>query len=100
MRRILDSDVKQSALGQLKLLAEVVEFKQRFYPRGWARHDLAVQCSLKLAQEEHVLESVRKDYQNMCDMIFGEVLDFDATMQTLQTLEGKINGLKLESTES
>ena len=92
LARMVDSGVKENALGQLELLAEVVEFKQRFYPRGWARYDLAVPGSLKLVPEEHVLESVRKDYQNMRDMIFGEVLDFDTMMQTLQTLEEEING--------
>lgn len=100
LARMVNSGVKENALGQLGLLAEVVEFKQRFYPRGWARYDLAVPGSLKLVPEEHVLESVRKDYKNMRDMIFGEVLDFDAMMQTLQTLEEEINGAKLESAES
>jgi len=100
LARMANSDVKQNALGQFKLLAEVVEFKQRFYPRGWAQYDLAVPGSLKLVPEEHVLESVRKDYQNMRDMIFGEVLDFDAMMQTLQTLEKEINEAKLESAEN
>ena len=100
LARMVNSGVKESALDQLDLLAEVVEFKQRFYPRGWARYDLAVPGSLKLVPEEHVLESVRKDYQNMRDMIFGEVLYFDAMMQTLQALEEEINGSKLESAES
>lgn len=98
--KMANSDVKQNVLGHFELLADVVEFKQRFYPRGWARYDLAVPGSLKLVPEGHVLESIRKDYQNMRDMIFGEVLDFDAMMQTLQTLEQEINGPKLEHVES
>lgn len=92
LAKMANSDVKQQALGNLDLLAQVVEFKQRFYPRGWAQYDQAVARSMKLIPEGQVLESVRKDYQDMQDMIFGEAPDFEEMMQTLQTLEKEING--------
>jgi hypothetical protein len=89
--RMANSAVRQRALEQLDLLADVVEFKQRFYPRGWAQYDLAVPGSLKLAPQGHVLDSVRKDYRDMRAMIFGDVPDFEAILHTLQTLEKEIN---------
>lgn len=41
LAKLADSEIKSSALADTDLLANVVEFKQRFYPRGWARYDLA-----------------------------------------------------------
>ena len=94
LAKMANSAVKNSALGNLDLLAEVVEFKKRFYSRGWANYDLAVPGSLKLSPDGHVLNSVKNDYKKMRDMIFGDVLDFDVMMKTLHTLEQEINALK------
>lgn len=85
------SPVKQSALTDLDLLADVVAFKQRFYPRGWARYDLATPGTLKLVPPEAVLTIVEKDYRAMRNMIFGEVLDFKEVMKRLHQLEVEIN---------
>lgn len=92
LAKMAKSTVKQRALGDQDLLAQVVEFKQRFYPRGWAQYELAIPGSLRLVPEGRVLEAVRKDYQKMQDMIFGQALDFSDIMQTLQALEKEING--------
>ena len=92
LAKMANSDVKQRALADFGLLAEVVEFKQRFYPRGWARYDLAIPGALKLVPEKHILKVIRKDYLNMRNMIFGEVPEFEDMMQTLQRLEREING--------
>ena len=42
------SRVRAVALADPKLLADVVAFKQRFYPSAWARYDLAVPGSFRL----------------------------------------------------
>lgn len=41
LAKLADSEIKTSALADTELLTSVVEFKQQFYPRGWARYDLA-----------------------------------------------------------
>lgn len=92
LAKMANSIVKKQALANLDLLAQVVEFKQRFYPRGWAQYDSAIPGSLRLVPGGHVLESVRKDYHDMQDMIFGEAVEFEDMMQTLQILEKEING--------
>lgn len=93
LARMADSPVKDAALAKLDLLAEVVAFKQRFYPRGWARYDLAVPGSLRLVPEGHVLAVVEADYRAMTNMIFGMVPTFGSILASLQALEGEINGL-------
>lgn len=35
------NEVKEEALSDLELLKNVVEFKQKFYPRTWAKYEKA-----------------------------------------------------------
>ncbi|MDF1589221.1 MAG: nucleotidyl transferase AbiEii/AbiGii toxin family protein [Gammaproteobacteria bacterium] len=85
------SDVKQKALSNLDMLAAVVDFKKRFYDRGWAHYDFAKPGTLRLIPEDHVLRVLRKDYVEMQQMIFGESPSFDEMMTILAELETEIN---------
>ncbi len=91
MAKMAQSPVKAQALTDPELLASVVEFKQHFYPLGWARYDLTKQGTLVLVPKGHVLVSVRSDYRIMENMIFGEVPDFKEILAVLQALQEKIN---------
>ena len=48
LAKMTQSPVKEQALADPGLLASVVAFKHRFYPRGWARYDLAKPSTLML----------------------------------------------------
>lgn len=87
------SPVKDKALADLALLADVVAFKKRFYPRGWAQYDQAKPGTFKLIPPGHVLTAVAKDYAQMRNMIYGHYPDFDEIVAMLQHLEGEINAL-------
>ncbi len=91
LAKMAQSSVKEQALADPRLLVSVVAFKQRFYPRGWARYDLAKPGSLVLVPVSHVLTSVRSDYRAMENMIFGEVLNFEKILAVLQALQEEIN---------
>ena len=73
------------------LLADVVAFKQRFYPRNWARYDLAVPGSLRLVPQGAVLAALEADYQAMAGMIFGPIPSFADIVAQLHALENDIN---------
>ncbi len=92
MAKMAGAPIKDTALADMQLLANVVEFKQRFYPRGWARYELAKPGSLRLVPEGHVLATVEADYRAMANMIFGDMPGFDEVMAVLQTLQDEING--------
>lgn len=94
LARLDASPVKAAALADLALLHEVVAFKQRFYPRPWARYELAMPGSFRLVPAGEVLKTVRADYVSMADMIFGERPEFEEIMTTLAALESEINGLQ------
>jgi hypothetical protein len=87
-----ETDVRQEALEDLSLLREVVEFKTRFYPRGWARYDLAKPGSLKLVPPKRILSEIQKDYESMQEMIFGRHPSFEEIIKGLSLLEKEING--------
>ncbi|MBK8961039.1 MAG: nucleotidyl transferase AbiEii/AbiGii toxin family protein [Proteobacteria bacterium] len=91
LARMAVSPIKAAALADLQLLAEVVDFKDRFYPRGWARYDLARPGSLRLVPDGEVLRAVTNDYVAMANMIFGATLTFDEILGVLAKLEAEIN---------
>ena len=91
MARMAMSPVKDSALQKLDLLRGVAEFKDKFYPRGWARYDLAVPGSFKLVPPDYLMDALKKDYREMRIMIYGDTPDFSEIIQTLSELEDEIN---------
>lgn len=86
-----DAALKAAALGNPELLADVVLFKKKFYPRGWANYDAAKPGSLRLIPPEHILKVMRKDYSAMQDMIFGRCPSFEEILASLTILEKEIN---------
>ena len=92
MAQMAVSPVKDAALADLALLADVVAFKKQFYPRGWAHYELAVPGSLRLVPAGAVLDAVAADYAAMATMIFGTIPPLDDILARLQRLEDEING--------
>lgn len=86
-----DDGVKASSLGQPDLLADVVEFKKKFYHRSWPNYDDAVEGSLKLIPPSQVLTAMQKDYVAMQEMIFGDRPTFEEIIGALTNLEIEIN---------
>lgn len=92
LARMAQAPVGAEALAQPDLLEQVVAFKQRFYPRAWARYDLARRGTLRLVPEGTVLKSVETDYRAMRNMIFGNAPALDSILAVLGRLEAEING--------
>lgn len=84
--------VKERAYEDLSLLLDVVRFKNKFYPRTWAKYDLAKPGTMKLYPPQHCIEIFRKDYKAMEEMIFDEVFPtFDELMSEIKKIESEIN---------
>ncbi len=92
MAMMSGSDVKASALVDMALLNSVVESKTRFYPRTWARYELAKPGSLQLVPPEHIRATLARDYIEMRHMIFGRVPSMDEILSTIRDLQDEING--------
>jgi hypothetical protein len=85
------SEVKLFALEELALLEKVVDFSQRFFPRAWARFDLACPGTLRLEPPRHVEAALRADYSDMREMIYGNYPDFDEVMRSIRALQKEVN---------
>ena len=93
LARLANSPIKALALADLELLESVVASKDRFYPRGWARYDLAKPGSMRLMPPNHIRPALERDYGEMQVMIYGERPAFEELMQQIRTLESEINAL-------
>ena len=88
--KLAGSPVCANAIADLRLLSDVVAFKQRFYPGGWAKYEDAVPGSLKLIPGAAHLRKLRKDHCGMA-VIYGQIPDFDQIVDTVRWLEEQIN---------
>ena len=93
MYMMANSKIKEIALSNLSILEDVVDFKKRFYPRGWANYDLAKPSTIKLIPNDHILENLKKDYKAMKNMIYGGYPDFNELISGIRLLEQEINNL-------
>lgn len=75
----------------IDLLTKVADFKAKFYPRGWARYDLARIGTLKLAPNNYFLKQLENDYIDMEDMIYGEKPEFGEMIEYIRALEEELN---------
>lgn len=91
--RLAKSDIKEKAFKDLKLLEDVVNFKDRFYTCTWAKYETAKPGTFKLVPQTKHLDNLKKDYKQMKIMIFGEVPEFEQILNTTAKLEDEINAL-------
>jgi len=91
LHRLAHSPVRATALHDLNLLKDVVEFKRRFYPCGWAKYEDARPGTFKLLPSEQHRRDLEKDYDGMRVIIFGEIPPFAVIHETLAQLENELN---------
>ena len=86
-------ETRRTVLNAPDLLRRVVDHKKIFYPRRWARYDLAMPASLQLSPSDSWVDFLRRDYDGMQVMLFGEAPTFDQILDGLRTLEHEIRGM-------
>ena len=85
--------IGDNALQQLDLLHRVVEHKKVFFRSSWAHYETAIPGSFHLVPSPERLVSLRTDYAQMKDMIFGDYPEWAVIIQGLKGLETRINAL-------
>ncbi len=88
------STYKAKAFADKELLEKVVRFKEKFYPRGWARYEEAVPKTIRLVPDAYRLKEIKADYNSMEEMFFCKIPEFDEIIQGLADLEKEIHSLK------
>lgn len=94
--KMYHSEVKEEALTDLKLLEEVKEFTMTFYYRAWSEFENVTPGKMKLLPNESTIQTLKKDYEAMKIMIYGDVPSFDAVMDTIKALENEINSKEIK----
>lgn len=84
---LMQSSYAQQLLNSTHLLADVVSFKQKFYPASWANYQTATLSGLSLMPAPAHQKSLEADYQQMAEMIFGAVPRFTDILNTLHQLQ-------------
>lgn len=85
------SECAGNAMKDVSLLKQVVDFKRKFYPRAWARYDLAVPGTVELLPPQHSQHPLQTDYAAMKNMIFGNYPSWEMILQRLAELQRSIN---------
>jgi nucleotidyltransferase AbiEii toxin of type IV toxin-antitoxin system len=80
-----------SALKNLALLEQVVAHKRHFFREAAAHYELAKRGTLRLAPSRKLEGALRRDYEKMREMYFGQEPDFDRVMSDIHELEEAFN---------
>lgn len=91
--RIVQKNLHITAISNMKLLYKVAEFKERFYPRRWAKYDLAKEGKIKLFPAEHNINELKRDYEKMRAMIYGNYPRFEEILDCIKSLEDIISAI-------
>ncbi len=91
---IANSEYKDRAFSKPDLLDKVVLFKQKFYPRTWARYEEADVKHIRLMPDAYRLKEIEKDYKDMVEMFFGEYPSFEEILSRIQELENEIHNIE------
>lgn len=84
---------RNSSLKYQKLLEKVVLFKEKFYPRKWAKYEEATVEKIRLLPDVYRFKEIESDYNQMKEMFFGEVPLFEDLISTISSLEEDIHKL-------
>jgi hypothetical protein len=80
-----------AAMKDLLLLEQVAAHKQHFFREAGAHYDLARKGTLRLAPSRQLEETLRRDFEKMREMYFGNEPDFDSVMNDVREVERVIN---------
>lgn len=89
--RMMATPIRNRALTDLCLLADVVRFKKNFYYCAWANLETAVPGAFRLLPPEYNRAALASDYKAMKTMLFGEIPSFEDILVGLADLETALN---------
>lgn len=91
MSALARQDIAVRALEREDLRERVVDWKSRFFAASWARYDLAIPGTFRLAPPDFRMAELKKDYQAMRDMFLAKPPSFESIMKSVLDLEHQIN---------
>ncbi len=83
--------IAERALARDDLRQRVANWKSRFFAASWARYELAKPGTFRLAPPEFRLPELERDYHAMQDMFLSTPPSFASIVETVRSLENRIN---------
>lgn len=79
-----------------KIYDKVRNFNESYYYQSWAKYHEAKKGSFRLIPNQNYLNSLKKDFTQMKDMIYNEdkLLSFDDIIEVIQKIENELNKIK------
>ena len=93
--RMYEHGIGREAMKDTKLLLTVALHKSVFFASSAAQYTKARPGTLRLVPPESRFGELRRDYENMRDMIFGPVPTFEHILSVLADMESAINNMSL-----
>ena len=88
---IYKSEFGLKAISDPKLRENVHQHNQLFFNKAWMKFDQAIPGSFHLVPEGKLLQTIKKDYQDMQGMMLGNAPKFETIVEELKNLEIAIN---------
>jgi len=95
LHQMIRAPICEEAVSDLSLLWDVVAFKHKFYPQGWANYQAALDGQFSLIPSEKHIRQLKADYVQMQEMIFGDYPAFDEILGSIATFEERLNALHI-----
>ena len=86
-----NKEVKHDALNDQNILKLAVDENTEFYRCNWAHYEDCLNKKFKLIPSNKRILELKKDYEQMKTMVFGDIPSFDEIITSLSKLEKEIN---------
>jgi hypothetical protein len=86
-----NAGVFDELLNEMNVFEDSRLFTMKYYYRKWSHFEEAIPGTIKLIPNNNNLNELRKDYEMMKVMIYGEKPSFDDIIKTIKIMEGKLN---------
>lgn len=93
MARLAESPVAERALADVELRERVVAHKSVYFRSASAHYELAVPPTFRLVPDNERLAELQKDHDAMAQMFFQPPPPLQQILETLRTLESRIQSL-------
>lgn len=93
VHRLMHADVGKQACVDDALIDDCLRHARMFFYRANTGLDVAKRGAFRLRPTELMLDSLRRDYDAMAVMIFGDVPTFDAVLESVAIAEERLNSV-------
>src|SRR5258708_9697311 len=91
VHRLMEATVGEEACTDSALIKDCVQHARMFFHRAKTGLDTAERGAFRLRPTEQMLDPLRRDYEAMAVMIFGEVPNFETVLESVARAEERLN---------